>query len=87
MNGTVVYVHGDGEQPKEEDLKQAWDEALFGTDVGEHSRMAYWSNPVDRCEDHRVRNDGEHHHEIGPYLGAHPIQAAIHELLGVPRRS
>jgi hypothetical protein len=44
MNGTVVYVHGDGNKPPSEDLRRAWDNALFGMEAGEHSRMAYWAS-------------------------------------------
>lgn len=40
----VVYIHGVGEHPPAPDLKLQWDLALFGRDMGEHSRMAYWSD-------------------------------------------
>jgi subtilisin family serine protease len=42
---TIVYVHGIGNKPPASVLKAQWDNALFGFDVGERSRMAYW---VDR---------------------------------------
>jgi subtilisin family serine protease len=42
---TIVYVHGIGNKPPASVLKAQWDHALFGFDVGERSRMAYW---VDR---------------------------------------
>ena len=42
---TIVYVHGIGNKPIASVLKAQWDHALFGFDVGERSRMAYW---VDR---------------------------------------
>jgi len=42
---TIVYVHGIGNKPPASVLKAQWDNALFGFDLGERSRMAYW---VDR---------------------------------------
>jgi len=41
---TVVYVHGIGNKPEASVLKCQWDRALFGIDLGERSRMAYWVN-------------------------------------------
>ncbi len=41
---TVVYVHGLANKPEEHVLKRQWDRALFGFDLGERSRMAYWVN-------------------------------------------
>jgi len=41
---TVIYVHGIGNKPRPEILKCQWDTALFGFDVGERSRLAYWVN-------------------------------------------
>ena len=41
---TVVYVHGIGNKPVASVLKCQWDTALFGVDVGDRSRMAYWVN-------------------------------------------
>lgn len=44
MDGaTVVYVHGNGNKVRKELLKSQWDKALFGTDMGAASRMAYWA--------------------------------------------
>jgi pimeloyl-ACP methyl ester carboxylesterase len=40
----VVYVHGIGDQLPAAELKQRWDLALFGRDVGHRSVMAYWSD-------------------------------------------
>lgn len=42
---TIVYVHGIFNKPPEPVLKRLWDEALYGFELGERSRMAYW---VDR---------------------------------------
>lgn len=40
----VIYVHGIGEHPAPADLKLQWDLALFGKDLRERSRMAYWAD-------------------------------------------
>ena len=42
----IVYVHGIGNKPTAEILKCQWDEALFGFNLGERSRMSYWVNRV-----------------------------------------
>ena len=42
---TVIYVHGIGNKPIASVLKCQWDTALFGAEIGDRSRMAYW---VDR---------------------------------------
>lgn len=42
-DATVVYVHGNGNKVRKELLKAQWDRALFGTDMGAASRMAYWA--------------------------------------------
>jgi subtilisin family serine protease len=41
---TIVYIHGIGNKPPADILKCQWDHALFGVDLGERSRMAYWVN-------------------------------------------
>jgi len=41
---TIVYVHGIGNKPLASVLKCQWDMALFGTALGDRSRMAYWVN-------------------------------------------
>jgi pimeloyl-ACP methyl ester carboxylesterase len=41
---TIVYVHGIGNKPRESVLKCQWDQALFGFELGERSRLAYWVN-------------------------------------------
>jgi pimeloyl-ACP methyl ester carboxylesterase len=41
---TIVYIHGIGNKPIESILKCQWDHALFGFDLGERSRLAYWAN-------------------------------------------
>ncbi|MEU3778760.1 hypothetical protein AB0F11_37270, partial [Streptomyces sp. NPDC032472] len=43
MEPRVLYVHGNGNKVREELLKSRWDTALFGTDMGSASRMAYWA--------------------------------------------
>ena len=40
----IIYVHGLANKPEEHVLKAQWDRALFGFDLGERSRMAYWVN-------------------------------------------
>ena len=41
---TVIYVHGIGNKPIQSVLKCQWDTALYGFDLGERSRIAYWVN-------------------------------------------
>lgn len=43
---TIVYVHGIGNKPPAEILKCQWDNALFGFNLGERSRLAYWVNRI-----------------------------------------
>ncbi|MFE0377102.1 hypothetical protein ACFW1M_16275 [Streptomyces inhibens] len=43
MHPRVVYVHGNGNKVRSELLKSQWDTALFGRDMAEASRMAYWA--------------------------------------------
>lgn len=39
---TILYVHGIGNKPEAAVLKCQWDRALFGVDMGDRTRMAYW---------------------------------------------
>jgi subtilisin family serine protease len=41
---TILFVHGIGNKPIPSILKCQWDHALFGFDLGERSRLAYWVN-------------------------------------------
>jgi Subtilase family len=41
---TIIYVHGIGNKPIASVLKCQWDTALFGTSLGDQTRMAYWVN-------------------------------------------
>lgn len=41
---TVVYVHGISNKPPASVLKCQWDHAIFGFDLAERSRLAYWVN-------------------------------------------
>ena len=41
---TIIYIHGIGNKPIASILKCQWDTALFGTALGDRSRMAYWVN-------------------------------------------
>jgi hypothetical protein len=40
----LLYVHGIGEKPPPDTLKREWDLALFGREMGERTRMAYWAD-------------------------------------------
>jgi len=40
----ILYIHGIGSKPSREELKQQWDLALFGRDMGAKSRMAFWAD-------------------------------------------
>ena len=42
----IVYIHGIGRHKPAADLKVDWDIALFGSDQGAATRMAYWSDIV-----------------------------------------
>jgi len=42
---TVLFVHGIGNKPAASVLKCQWDTALFGLEMGDRTRLAYW---VDR---------------------------------------
>jgi hypothetical protein len=39
----IVYIHGNGNKVRSDLLKRQWDQALFGRDAGEQTRMAYWA--------------------------------------------
>jgi hypothetical protein len=41
---TVIYVHGAGNKPPSGDLKRSWDQDLFGRDMGQQTRMAYYAD-------------------------------------------
>lgn len=61
----VVYVHGIGNKPKESALKAQWDKALFGQNLGDATRMAYWVNrnryPVPEPDDNEELSIREIH--------------------------
>ncbi len=44
FNGHLLYVHECGNQPKASVEKGDWDRYLFGHEMGDRSRMAYWVN-------------------------------------------
>lgn len=46
----VIYIHGNGKKPKPDDLKLEWDLALFGRDMGQRTRMAYWADLLHGAE-------------------------------------
>lgn len=41
---TIILIHGLANKPPEDVLKCQWDRALFGFELGERSRLAYWVN-------------------------------------------
>jgi hypothetical protein len=41
---TVVYVHGAGNKPPPDTLKLAWDQDLFGQDMGQQTRIVYYAD-------------------------------------------
>ena len=47
MPADVLYVHGVGQRCGEARLKRRWDHALFGREMGDRSRMAYWGAGAD----------------------------------------
>src|SRR5918998_3363764 len=48
---TVVYIHGAGNKPPGDELKRRWDQDLFGRDMGQRTRMAYYADVLhDRPE-------------------------------------
>jgi len=40
----LIYIHGIGEQDPPEELKPQYDQALFGHDKSDHTRLAYWAD-------------------------------------------
>ena len=40
----VLYIHGIGAHPAPEIVKREWDFALFGKEMGDRTRLAYWSD-------------------------------------------
>ncbi|MDP1954553.1 MAG: S8 family peptidase [Polaromonas sp.] len=46
QDSLVIYVHGVGQRDPRDQLKLQWDLALFGRDMGDRSRMAYWADLV-----------------------------------------
>src|SRR5688572_17030199 len=40
----IIYIHGIGEHPPEEQWKREWDIALFGKPMGDFTASAYWSD-------------------------------------------
>jgi hypothetical protein len=41
---SVVYIHGAGNKPPADDLKRSWDRDLFGQDMGQRTRIAYYAD-------------------------------------------
>jgi subtilisin family serine protease len=75
---TVIYCHGISNMPPERELRSQWDQALFGADQGERTRMAYW---VDRerypqAAGVSIRSIGEENALLQPQ-GASLLEASI----------
>lgn len=85
---TVIYVHGMGNKPPSETLRCQWDHALFGRNMGERTRLAYWVSraryPVaeaSRCADGDqgpVVNQAEQ--RVLASLGVTPLRPDLHQL-------
>ncbi len=56
---TVVYIHGIGPKPRPRILKCQWDSALFGRDVGDRSRLAFWMNEKRHAYEDATCGDGD----------------------------
>lgn len=73
---TVIYVHGIGNKPEAAVLKCQWDRALFGIEMGDRTRMAYWVNreryPTPLPEDCAAGDTVDEHRiaDAGMFLGA-----------------
>lgn len=67
FDGTVVYVHGIGNKPPPSVLKCQWDQALFGTGMGQRTRMVHWVNR-DRYPEplHATCEDADHSEGLDP---------------------
>lgn len=67
----ILYIHGIGEHPPKDELKQEWDLALFGKPMGDQTSMAYWSDIL-HGRSSRIRSRsihqkaGQHDPEIDP---------------------
>jgi subtilisin family serine protease len=81
--GTVIYIHGIGNKPEAAILKCQWDRALFGAEMGDRTRLAYW---VDRerypSPEEATCGDGERlrpHEPEWPGIGGTSVRAAREE--------
>ena len=91
---TALYIHGIGNHAEEQMLVVRWDRALFGQDMGERSRMAYWVNrarypqpevcdcidPKCACHDPNESSHGKGARGLGGVQPELEIEAAIQEL-------
>lgn len=44
MGASVVYVHGIGNKPRPDVLRDTWDRALTGGPLGDRSHLGYWAH-------------------------------------------
>lgn len=75
---TVVYCHGIGNKPLEKKLRSDWDRALFGSDQGERTRMAYW---VDRTRYPKPEGAETKALSIESELGSRPADKILQDSL------
>lgn len=77
----IIYVHGIGNKPLASVLKCQWDNALFGFDLGERSRLAYWVSRI------RYPNPEQGNCESGDLsVGDIPAEGASIKALNVDRK-
>jgi subtilisin family serine protease len=68
---TIIYVHGSGNQLIKPELKLKWDKALFGMDMGDRTRMAYY---VDRSRHPLPESEEQVLNAASAEQGAQPSQ-------------
>lgn len=64
--GMLVYIHGIGRHAPPEQLKLEWDLALFGSDRGADTRMAYWADIMHPAGSKTAQRAPELETERGP---------------------
>jgi hypothetical protein len=90
MPPTVVYVHGNGNQPSASALKNSWDGALFGAPAAGRSVMAYWADlrypdplPDPGAEDRSALEEGVVRDDLDPAALVEETLAEAHESMPV----
>ncbi|MDI6102663.1 hypothetical protein QLQ12_28995 [Actinoplanes sp. NEAU-A12] len=67
---TIVYIHGSGNKIASDALRRQWDRALFGRDMGDASRMAYWAPVI------HARPLPDHDEDEATRLPVSPLESA-----------